>query len=38
MKNAGQNEKPWFVISDHAMYVVNIAISPCAKLMTCVAR
>ena len=30
-KNAGQNEKPWLVMSDHAMKVVNIAISPWAK-------
>ena len=29
--NAAQNAKPWF-ISDHAMNVENVAISPCAKL------
>jgi hypothetical protein len=33
MGKAAQNESPWF-ISDHAMKVVNVAISPCAKLMT----
>ncbi len=38
VKNAGQNEKPWFAISVQAMYVVNIAISPCAKLRTWVVR
>ena len=38
VKNAAQNEKPWWVTSDHAMYVVNIAISPWAKLTTCVVR
>ena len=36
--NAGQNDQPWFAISAHAMYVENIPISPCAKLMTWVAR
>ena len=36
--NAGQYEKPWLVVSVHAMYVENIAISPCAKLITPVAR
>src|SRR5436190_18349837 len=35
--NAGQYDMPWS-ISDHAMYVVNVAISPCAKLTTSVAR
>ena len=35
--NASQNEKPWF-ISDHAMNVVNVAISPCAKLRARVER
>ena len=37
-KNAGQNEKPWFVVSDQQMKVVNIAISPWAKLTTRVVR
>ena len=37
-KNAGQNDQPWFAVSVHAMYVVNVAISPCAKLTTCVVR
>ena len=36
--NAGQYDQPWFSISVQAMYVVNIAISPCAKLITPVAR
>jgi hypothetical protein len=34
--NAGQYDVWWS--SDHAMNVVNIAISPCAKLTTPVAR
>ena len=37
-KNAGQKDKPWLVMSDHAMKVVNIAISPWAKFTTPVAR
>ena len=37
VKKAGQYEKPWWVISDQPMYVVNIAISPWAKLITSVA-
>ena len=36
--NAGQYDQPWCSISAQAMYVVNIAISPCAKLITPVAR
>ena len=36
-KNAAQYERP-HCISWYAMYVVSIASSPCAKLMTCVAR
>ena len=36
--NAGQYEKPWFVVSVQAMYVENVAISPWAKLITPVAR
>ena len=36
--NAGQYEKPWFVVRVQAMYVENVAISPCAKLITPVAR
>ena len=36
--NASQYVKPWLLISDHAMNVVNIPISPCAKLMIPVAR
>ena len=36
--NAGQYPQPWFVVSVQAMYVENVAISPCAKLMTPVAR
>ena len=36
--NAGQYENPWFVVSVHAMYVENVAISPWAKLITPVAR
>ena len=36
-KNAAQYEKPHSV-SWYAMYVVAIAISPCAKLITSVAR
>jgi hypothetical protein len=35
--NAAQNESPRFM-SDHAMNVVNVAISPWAKLMTRVVR
>jgi hypothetical protein len=35
--NAGQYETPW-CMSDHATYVVNVAISPCEKLTTSVAR
>ena len=35
--NAHQYEKPWWVIRLQQMYVENIAISPCAKLMTSVA-
>jgi len=35
--NAGQYEIPWF-ISDQARYVMNVAISPWAKLITSVAR
>ena len=34
---ASQYERP-HCISWYAMYVVSIASSPCAKLMTCVAR
>ena len=37
MGNAVQNDRPWF-ISDQEMNVVNVAISPCAKLMTRVVR
>ena len=36
--NAGQYDQPWFVVSVQAMYVENVAISPCAKLITPVAR
>ena len=36
--NAGQYDQPWFSISVQAMKVVNIAISPWAKLITPVAR
>src|SRR6185312_13173379 len=35
--NAQPHENPWCAFSDQAMYVVNIAISPCAKLITSVA-
>ena len=35
--NAGQYDIPW-CISDQAVYVVNVAISPWAKLITSVER
>jgi hypothetical protein len=35
---AGQYGQPWFTVSDQAMYVEKVAISPWAKLITPVAR
>ena len=37
-RTRASTRQPWFVVSVQAMYVENIAISPCAKLMTPVAR
>ena len=37
-KNATQYGRPWWLISDQAMNVQNMPISPCAKLTIPVAR